>query len=288
MNHKNVYRILFVTMTLVLLTITSSQVKAGANEIQIPQEVSNCNNSLSNKKTDYILNQETIIEKPKEHTQREYEEEINAFYDEISDFEVLYNLQSPEGIDPKLLPLEITLLVDSDTKIIAYKETSRKVNSIPKVGDRGIPCATYNATRDITVSEVFGEIEQFSRVLALRYDQYPGCDRLCHGWEYEQQWARWTRDYPSWSIGANSAQMKTYSTSPENFCTESQVSLNYASSWFTPTFSGNSTNWWSISGFPNIAYVPFPSAISQTRGDVMESGIVEYNDAITSQLFTNN
>ena len=183
-------------------------------------------------------------------------------------------------------------------KVIAYRETN-KIQSSPKVDGLiipmrfgkivkpGIPCATHDGTFDITLSKTFGGVDQYIRVLALRYDDYPGCDRLCHGWEFEQQWAKWTRTSSSWYISANSAKMRTTSGSvpAENFCTESQVSLNYASDWFTPDFYGNATNWWTISGFPNVAYVPGYSIVSQTQSDIIEA--VVHSDALTNQVFTN-
>ena len=152
----------------------------------------------------------------------------------------------------------------------------------------GIPCDTNDGTRDTTVSRTFGGVEQFSRVLALWYDEYTGCDRLCGGWEFEQQWANWTRTNSSWTVGTSSARMRTHSTAPEDFCTEGSVSLDYSSSWFTPTFYGNETSWFYISGFPNIAYVPFPTAVSETQGDIRQSGSLMYDDAITSQTFRND
>ncbi|NMC28572.1 MAG: hypothetical protein GYA45_00685 [Pelolinea sp.] len=239
------------------------------------------------------------IETPKEFTDLDYEIAIENFYNQYATYVIVADLNDPNGIDPSLLPPDIASLINDNTKVIAYKETKRPdkdqatnllLLDLICVDDAifGIPCATSDGTRDTTVSKVFGGIEQFSRVLALRYDDYSGCDRFCVGWEFEQQWAKWTRTSSSWTIGTNSARMRTYSTAPEDFCTENSVSLNYSSSWFTPTFSGNSTSWWSISGFQNIAYVPFPSAISETQGDLYQSGVLQYNDAKTQQVFTND
>jgi hypothetical protein len=56
-----------------------------------------------------------------------------------------------------------------------------------------------------------GELINTLEVQANRYNEYSGCDRLCHGWEFEKQWAYWTRTSSSWYIGSNSALMQTTS-----------------------------------------------------------------------------
>lgn len=225
-----------------------------------------------------FVEQSSQQETPKEYSDQEYQKEITAFYTRYAaNSVVVMDLADPKGIDPKLLPADIAALVDSNTKVVAYKETIRRgANAISSISSMsgvcedysllGIPCKSYDGTRDTTVSSFFGGIEQFSRVLALRYNGYSGCDRLCGGWEFEKQWAKWNRTDSSWT--ADTARMRTYSTVPEDFCTEALLYLDYSSSWFTPTWYGNQTSWWSISGFPNIAYVPFPSAVSETQGDI--------------------
>jgi len=302
MYYKNTHIILFTIMLIVLITIGIPQKKVSASEPIPIKENSVCENTTSGD-NDIDSNQidEVVVEIPKEFTQREYEEEIENFYKQYSDFEVVYDLYDDNGIDSELLPPEVSSMIDGNTKVVAYKETAKKTTApkidafiIPReIGKTimpGIPCASSDGTYDATTSTTFGGVAQYIRVLALRYDEYPGCDRLCHGWEFEQQWAKWTRTSSSWYIGSNSALMQTTSGAvpAENFCTESQISLNYASSWFTPDFFGITTNWWTISGFPNIAYVPGITIQSRTQSDIILSGGQVYNDAISSQLFTSN
>ena len=233
---------------------------------------------------------------PQELTDEENQKQIEEIYAKYEQgFVIITDLADANGISPDLLPDDIAALIDSDTKIVAYRETVRSTtasmfslsscNSILSNLFMGISCKAYDGTQDVTKSKIFGGIEQFNRVYALRYDEYPGCGGAgnCIGWEFEFQKSKWTRTSSSWTVGSSSAKMNTSSSSAENFCTQASVNLNYSSSWFTPTFSGNSTNWWSISGYPNIAYVPFPQALSYTQGDLYQNGTLKYDNAQTTQ-----
>lgn len=134
------------------------------------------------------------------------------------------------------------------------------------------------------MSDWFGGIEQFCRVYALRYDDYPGAPDF-HGWEIEQQWSRWTRTSSSWTV--SSARMWTHIPG-EDYCTENDATLNHGSTYFTPTWYGNGTNWWTISGFANNAYVPFIMGWSWTQGDIYQNSSLKYNDAQTRQGWPNH
>lgn len=65
-------------------------------------------------------------ETPKEMSEEEFRKEQEELDKLLGDHVVLYDLADPEGIDPGLLPHDIAALVDSDTKVISYKETVRK------------------------------------------------------------------------------------------------------------------------------------------------------------------
>jgi hypothetical protein len=290
-------------MLIVLITIVAPQKKVSASEPIPTTEKSVCENATSgNNDIESNRIDEVVVEIPKEFTQQEYEEEIENFYKQYSDYEVVYDLYDENGIDSELLPPEISSMIDGNTKVVAYKETAKKTTA-PKIdafiipGEIGkmimplISCASSSdGTYDSTIFTTYGGVDQYIRVQANRYNEYSGCDRLCYGWEFEKQWAYWTRTSSSWYIGSNSALMQTTSGAvpAENYCTESQLSLNHMSSPFTPTFYGNSTNWWSISGFADIGYVPGYSIVSRTQSDIILSGGQVYNDATSSQIFSNN
>lgn len=157
--------------------------------------------SASTQYLEYIQESVNKLEIPKEMSDQEYQKAIEEFYDRYADFIVVVDLEDPKGIDPKLLPADIASLVDGNTKIVAYKETVRPDTKPTRFNNicedsfiLGIPCKdSHDGTRDLAVSKNFGGVEQFSRVQALRYDEYTGCGRLCVGWEFEQQWSKWNR-----------------------------------------------------------------------------------------------
>lgn len=251
-------------------------------------------------KTFALVELQAQDEVPQEFTEAEYQQSIKEFYEQYKDFVVVVDLKDPNGIDPELLPDDIASVVDANTKVLAYKETINPTSNSEQnsrfaafcnslLGDilLDISCADPDGSRDTTVTDIYGGVTQYSRVLALRYDEYEGCDRLCHGREFEKQWAKWQRTNSSWSIGDISARMGTTATSASNFCTQGFALLNKYSTFFTPTWNGNNTSWYSISGFPNLAYVPSPPAVSFTQGDVYQSGALHTDDAMTTQSFPN-
>lgn len=232
------------------------------------------------------------LESPRELTEAEYLEEVAGLYAQHPDFELVMDLEDPNGIDPSLLPPDVASLVDSNTKIVAYREMARPDSStrVPGLASLcnipffDIGCETPDGIRDMTVSDWFSDVEQFCRVYALRYDDYPPAPDL-QGWEIEQQWSKWERADYSWSV--YNARMRTYIPG-ENYCTQDDDTLNYASTFFQPTWYGNETAWWSISGFPDEAYVPFPSGWSRTRSDIYQYGYLKFDDAYTYQFWPNS
>lgn len=239
------------------------------------------------------------LESPKELTPKEFQKDIDELYSRHPDFKIIIDLEDPKGIDPNLLPQDIANLVDGNTKIVAYKETRRAGNNVKASGLSSlynkfclsIGCASPSGSRDLTVADWYGNVKQYSRVYALRYDHYSGCDYYtnCYGWEIENQWSKWDRTSYSWQV--KNARMKTYIYG-ENYCTEASATLNYASYYFDPSFSnGTSTNWYSISGFPNKAYVPltdYGAGWSRTRSDIYLYSTLQYNDALTTQYWPRN
>ncbi|MBG0788008.1 MAG: hypothetical protein H0S79_23220 [Anaerolineaceae bacterium] len=238
------------------------------------------------------------LEVPKELNEVEFQSQINALDKFSEDHIVLYDLEDPEGIDPDLLPKDIAALVDGNTKVVAYRETTRP-DSIQSSGastilaafDKhrmlGIPCASPDGTRDTTTSTNFGSVTQYSRVYALRYDDAPwNPAQPLTGWEFETQWAKWTRTDTAWYVA--DAKMKLEATQRQDYCTGVTLGgLNYSSTTFDPTFYGNSTNWFSISGFANTAYVPSPyHLVAYTQGDIYQGYSLQYNDAKTRQYFS--
>ena len=84
--------------------------------------------------------------------------------------------------------------------------------------------------------------------------------------------------------------MRTYIPG-EDYCAKDSATLNYGSVYFDPM-------WWegdlyhsliySISGFPNNAYIPFPSGWSRTQGDIYLYNSLKYNDRMTYQYWPNH
>ena len=237
------------------------------------------------------------VEGPNELTQQEFQNQVSELYSRHPEFELVVDLKDSEGIDPDLLPPDIAAIVDKNTKVVAYKEMElpEKIGKVPGLASiiqhicLSIGCASPNGSRDVTVSNWYDGVKQYSRAYGLRYDHYSGCDyyQNCRGWEVEQQWAKWEREDYSWSV--YSARVKTYIYG-ENYCTENSATLNHASTYFTPTFYGLSTNWWTISGFANNAYVPLTAYAgwSRTRSDIYEDGLLQFNDAYTTQYWPRN
>lgn len=228
-------------------------------------------------------------ETPKELTDEEYLKDVAEFYASHPDFEITVDLVDLKGIDPSLLPEDLKSLTDSGVRIVAYRETVRveitsgKPNGLALLCAlplTGIGCATASGSRDLTTSKVFGSVTEFARTIALRYDDYPGCGSgvNCFGWEIEKEYMWWTRSISTWNV--KNGVMKTYIVG-ENYCTESNATLNYGSSTIAqPTWSGNQTSKYSISGFPNIAYVPLPnSGYSYTQGDIYQGTTLKYDNA---------
>ncbi len=211
-------------------------------------------------------------------TKAEYQEEIADFYDR-PDWEVVVDLEDPEGIDPDLLPPNLAALVNSDTKVVAYKETrhrdSRTLSDSTSSCDSsllGISCKQDdNGSYDVTVSRKFGDnnVEQFNRILALRYEDYSGCGQPCTGLEFEKEWAWWTRTNSDWYV--DDARMSVHADPADNYCTEeSGISFHYYSTFFLPEWNGNTTYYYYINGFPDEAYVTC-CGYSQTRGDIWQT-----------------
>ena len=249
--------------------------------------------------SDSIQTDEEGMETPKELSEEEFQKEIDEL-DKLSEGHVvLYDLEDPEGIDPNLLPADIAALGDEGTKVVAYKETTRP-NSIQPSKDSemfdsfnqylilGIPCASPDGTRDTTTSTNFGEVTQYSRVYALRYDNAPwNPSQPLTGWEFEKQWSKWTRADTAWYVAE--ARMKLEAPQTQDYCTGDGLgALNYSSTSFDPGWiSETATNWFSISGFSDIAYVPSPyHVIAYTQADIYQGYELKYNDAKTRQYFS--
>lgn len=235
-------------------------------------------------------------ERPRELTEAGYRDEVAHLYAQHPALKVVVDLEDPDGIDPSLLPSNVASLVGSNTKIVAFRETARLGSKrVPglaspcRIGPLNIGCKDPDGSRDMTVSNKFWDggqyVEQFCRVYALRYDWYPGCGggQNCKGWEIEEQWAWWTRTDSSWTVC--DGQMSTYIPG-EDYCTENGATLNHGSTYFNPTWYGNQTGYWSISGFANNAYVPFPSGWSRTEGDICRYGQLKYSNARTYQYWS--
>lgn len=238
-------------------------------------------------------------EVPTELMEKEYLTDVEQFYESHPDLVIIVDLADPKGIDPSLLPEDLKALgksgIRSGVRIVAYRKTihvdiaSGKPNGLampcllPKAG---IGCAMISGSRDITTSQVFGAaVEEFARTVALRYDWYPLCQGgvNCFGWEVEKQYMWWKRFSSSWNV--KNGVMKTY-IEAENYCTQSTTTLNYGSSIVSqPTWIGNQTSKYLISGFPNTAYVPWPSGYSYTQGDIYRGTTLKYNDARVYQLW---
>ena len=230
-------------------------------------------------------------ERPRELREVEYQAKVADLYAQHPDLRVIVDLEDTDGIDPNLLPPDVASLVDSNTKVVAFRETARLdsgrvpgLASLCAIPSLDIWCKSPDGSRDMTVSKWYGGVEQFCRVYALLYDDYPGAPDF-HGWEIEQQWSRWTRTDSSWTV--HSARMWTLIPG-EDYCTEDDATLNHGSTDFTPTWDGNGTNWWTISGFANNAYVPFPHGWSWTQGDIYQNSSLKYNDAQTRQGWPNH
>jgi hypothetical protein len=256
--------------------------------------------------TNQIQEQETIDslqinkvykEVPKELTKEEFQREMEEIKRVPVGHIVLYDLYNPEGIDPNLLPADIAAQVDADTKIIEYFETTRidsvqtfdkflPCNPDDQYSILGIPCASPNGTKTLYSGDYLGEVTQWSKVYALRYDNPTWAAQPMRGWELEKQWAQWTRTDSSWYVA--DARMKVEASQTQDYCSGQILgSFYYSSTTFDPTFYGNATNWYSISGFANRAYVPSPyHLIASTQADIYQSSVRKYNDKMTSQYFS--
>lgn len=232
-----------------------------------------------------------------ELSEQEFQKEIGELKKPYANFVVLYDLEDPEGIDPQLLPDDIAALVDGNTKIVAYTEAARPdarqvsdllsmSNPSQQYAPLGTPCVPPDGTRDFKISTVFGEVTQYHRVYALRYDTAPwNPAQPLTGWEFEKQWSKWTRTDNAWYV--TEAKMAIESTQTQDFCTGNTLGrLKFSSTWFEPTFYGNTTNWFSVSSFPNNAYIPLPyNALAFTQADIYHDGTLKYNDARTREIF---
>ena len=227
------------------------------------------------------------VEVPMELSNNEYSADVENFYRSYPDLVTTINLSNPKGIDPSLLPDDIKSLIKPGFRVLAYRETIRinlrggKPNGLAMPCPQpvaGISCATYSGSRDTTISNTYGSVEQFSRVIALRYDNYSECSATanCKGWEIEKQYMWWKRTTSSWNV--KNGVMKTY-IEAEDYCAKNFTTLNYGSTTIAqPSWSGNQTVIYNISGFPNKAYVPWPSGYSYTQSDIYQGTTLKYND----------
>lgn len=233
-----------------------------------------------------LLQVEEESEVPMELSNDEYSADVVKFYRSHADLVTTIDLANPKGIDQSLLPNDIQALIKPGTRVLAYRETVRinlkggKPNGLARPSLHpiaGISCATYSGSRDWTISSIFGSVEQFNRVIALRYDWYSECSGAnCKGWEIEKQYMWWKRSISSWNV--KNGVMKTY-IEAEDYCSKNATILNYGSTTISqPTWSGNQTVIYNISGFPNNAYVPWPSGYSYTQGDIYQGTTLKYDN----------
>lgn len=242
--------------------------------------------------------QTALDEVPEELTEAEYRAQNAQIYSDLAraGFRVKINLADPKGVDPSLLPPDVADHIPPGVKIVAYVETERiTVSEEQRASSACEPeqalavdmplmsvwCDDYDATIDVTLSSILGSVEQFSRVYAFRYDYYPPCVFTnCHGYEIEKQWAKWTRTSSSWTV--TNGRIQSY-IDGEDYCTDQvDATLNYASTFFDPTWDENETNWWHIIGFPDTAYVPFNWGESWTQSDISDGYLLRYDDERTS------
>jgi len=235
------------------------------------------------------------LELPREMTKIEYEIYIENFYSEHN-LRIIVDLRDENGIDPSLLPPFISAMIEDDVIITGYRESVpndhvssllnlyceslRSEDEFASEGSTilGITCRSReDVYYDIEAGKWFGSVQQFNRTIALRYDGYEPCGQTCYGYEIEQEIAWWKRSASNWTV--KSAKMYTILPPGENFCTGALDSLNYGSTYFNPTWSGNQTPYYSISGFPNKAIIPWPQGHSTTQGDIYQGTTLKYNDA---------
>lgn len=233
-------------------------------------------------------------------TSAEHQQEIAEFYSQLTNHEVILDLENPDGIDPSLLPDSIASLVDENTKIVAYKETRRqdspnlkaetqeecKAESseaviTPMGGD--ISCTEHDGTLNATISSAFGGVEQYVQVIGWRYDWYPPCNQQCYGWEIDNHYGWWTRSNSSWDI--DEAELLSYIYG-ENYCTESIDTINQATYPFDPAWqTSTKTYTYSLSGLPDKAVVPFTQGWSDTISDVYQYSSLHTDEATTRYVY---
>lgn len=285
MNINKVSKIIMIVVLLFSIGIPQQNVKS--TEFQ-----SNCQiNAIDTDDVEYP--DSTFEEAPKELSDKEFQKEQEEIYRLLPGYVVLYDLKDPKGIDPNLLPTDIASLVDSNTKVVEYYETAKVSDSTliinPSIKNEisEISCKTADGSRTSTVSTTYGKVTQYSKVYALRYDDAAwNPAQPLSGWEFEKQWAMWSRTDTTWYV--NYAKFGIESSQNNDFCTGSVLGgFYYSSSSFDPQFYGSATSWQSISGFPNRAYVPSPyHAIAYTQGDIKQGSVLKYSDAKTRQYFS--
>lgn len=229
-----------------------------------------------------------------ELTPEQYALEIEKFYQELPPHIVVIDLEDSKGIDPALLPDEIAELVRNGTKVTRYKVTrflpSEKAPGLAKLCEKtllDIPCADRSGTIDTERSSVYGSIEQYNRVLAYYYDDYPGCSPdQCTGYEVIRQYSRWTRTNSNWTVSG--ARISTIITNAKNYCTQASDSISRVSGYFTPTWADSvGTNTYYIDVAPGKAVVPsFASGYSRTEGDIFEGSILRKAGLTTDYIWS--
>ncbi len=282
---KRVTMFLILVVLLFSFGIPSHNVKS--TEIQ-----SNC--QITSIDTDDVYYPDSkFAEAPKELSEKEFQKEQEEIYRLLPGHVVLYDLSDPKGINPNLLPADIASLVDSNTKVVEHYETNKVSDNTliidPSIKNEisGISCKTADGSRTTTVSTTFGKVTQYTKVYALRYDdaEWNPAQPLS-GWEFEKQWAMWSRTDTAWYV--NNAVFGIESGNNQDFCTGNNLGgFYYSSTSFDPQFNNYAISWWSISEFPNRAYVPSPYyAIAYTQGDIKQGSVLKYNDARTKTTFS--
>ena len=227
-------------------------------------------------------------EVPTELTMEEYLQDVDQFYQSHPELVITVDLANPNGIDLSLLPEDARASIKPGLLVVAYRETVRKGGKAGLPCPRpelmaGIGCKTNDGSRDLTTSSTFGSVKQFARTIALKYENYSRCTGVnCFGWEVDKQYMYWTRSLSSWNV--KNGVMLTY-IEAENYCTTSPATLNYGSSTIQPTWSGNQSTIYSISGFPNVAYVPWPGGYSYSQGDIYQGTTLKYDNAREQQTW---
>lgn len=231
--------------------------------------------------------EEVEIVTPIEMSDKEVEMEIKKLLKPPPGYivKLKYDLHNPNGIDKTLLPEDYVKYIPEGQKVTDYREWEfvpvdrEKIKLSAEIIEpnlSGDDCpVTYEGVAESTMPSSYSGITQYSRYVASKYRG----QEIGNYFKINYIYGKWTRSSSSYSVYF--CRIGAYVWGEQ--CNGTYRRFPRDSSEFDPTWYGNSTNWWRITGGYSYELVSWPGGQTRTytESDVYKNGNCIKYDFIT-------